>query len=327
MKNTLLIISTLAFSSLASGQVGINTPTPKATLDVFANPTDATKIDGFIAPRLTGNELKAKDALYLTAQTGAMVYATQAASPTTTKTAKVTAAGYYYFDGSAWQNLMGTNIYNSDGTLLANRYVNMANNVLTFYNDTNSIGLNNNGNQSIIVNNGSLRGAFRVSGGNSSFFDMFVDNGSVAQLVTSGTTTGLIVGTNTANPINFVTNRTIKSTILPTGEMGIGTTSPNSTLHVNGSFSANLRTLASGTVANNDYTVMVTGNISLPAANATNVGRIYNLINGNANSNIVSGTFMVNGTTISNYTLSNSDFGRGIIVQSTGAAWLIISKY
>ncbi|MFP3599495.1 hypothetical protein [Chryseobacterium sp. SIMBA_029] len=327
MKNTLLIISAIAFSSWVSGQVGINTQAPKATLDVTASPTDATKSDGFIAPRLTGNELKAKDALYLAAQTGAIVYVTQAASPITTKTAKVTGTGYYYFDGSVWQNFIGPNIYNSDGTLLTNRFVNMANNVLTFYNGSNSIGINNNGNQSIIVNNGSMRGASRVSGGNASFFDMFVDNGSVAQLVTSGTTTGLVVGTNTATPVSFVANGGVRATILSTGEIGVGTANPNSTLQVNGSFSANLRTLASGTVANNDYTVMVTGNISLPVANATNIGRIYNLINGNTNSNILSGTFMTNGATISNYTLNNSDSGRGIVVQSTGAAWLITSKY
>ncbi|KQT26061.1 hypothetical protein ASG22_05125 [Chryseobacterium sp. Leaf405] len=83
-------------------QVGINTELPKATLDVMATPADITKTDGLIAPRLTGNELKAKDGLYGADQLGTIIYATSAASPVTTKTANVTSSGYYYFDGSIW---------------------------------------------------------------------------------------------------------------------------------------------------------------------------------------------------------------------------------
>jgi hypothetical protein len=78
---------------------------PKATLDVRKG---TEKADGIIAPVLTGNELKGNDAKYGTDQTGAIVYVTSAASPTTTKTANVTAAGYYYFDGTVWQTLKGS---------------------------------------------------------------------------------------------------------------------------------------------------------------------------------------------------------------------------
>ena len=94
----LLLVSTLAYS-----QVGINTTDPKATLDVVANATESKMVDGIIAPRLTGNELKSKDTLYSTDQKGAIIYATAAASPTTAKTINVTTAGYYYFDGSVWK--------------------------------------------------------------------------------------------------------------------------------------------------------------------------------------------------------------------------------
>jgi len=62
MTKKLLLAATIAVSSIAYGQVGINTATPKATLDVTSTPADLTKTDGFIAPRLTGAELKAKDA-------------------------------------------------------------------------------------------------------------------------------------------------------------------------------------------------------------------------------------------------------------------------
>ena len=91
-----LTISGTAFAQ--EGRVGINTSTPAATLDVVASPSNATRIDGFIAPRLKGSELKAKDALYTTAQDGAIVYVTEAVSGVTDKTTNVTSIGYYYFD-------------------------------------------------------------------------------------------------------------------------------------------------------------------------------------------------------------------------------------
>ena len=59
-----------------SGQVGINTPTPQATLQVEGKPTITTELDGIIPPRLTGNQLQAKT--YTTLQNGALVYVTSA---------------------------------------------------------------------------------------------------------------------------------------------------------------------------------------------------------------------------------------------------------
>lgn len=96
-------VATTAFAQ--TGRVGVNTVTPAATLDVAGKPTVATEVDGVIIPRLTGDQLKAKDAVYLAAQTGAIVYATAAASPTTAKTINVTSAGQYYFDGTVWQKV------------------------------------------------------------------------------------------------------------------------------------------------------------------------------------------------------------------------------
>ncbi|GEN73194.1 hypothetical protein [Chryseobacterium lathyri] len=63
MKKALFTVAILA-SAVYFAQVGINISTSKATLDVVATPSDITKTDGLIAPRITGNELKAKDALY-----------------------------------------------------------------------------------------------------------------------------------------------------------------------------------------------------------------------------------------------------------------------
>ncbi|MBX2925246.1 MAG: hypothetical protein KF746_23800 [Chitinophagaceae bacterium] len=103
MKN-LILVALLATTYTASAQnIGINTNVPGSTLHVVGQPAITTVADGVILPSLTGDQLKAKDAVYTTTQTGVMVYVTAAASPTTTKTANVTAAGFYYFDGAAWQ--------------------------------------------------------------------------------------------------------------------------------------------------------------------------------------------------------------------------------
>ncbi len=103
MKRNLLILSTLALSGFAFGQVSINNIAPKATLDVTARATDATTAEGIIAPRLTGDQILAKDAMYDADQTGALIYATsKVTTPAGTKTRNITAAGYYYFNGTEW---------------------------------------------------------------------------------------------------------------------------------------------------------------------------------------------------------------------------------
>ncbi|WP_449389043.1 hypothetical protein [Chryseobacterium lineare] len=105
MKKIITIAVSLYSLSLFS-QVGINTTQPKATLDVTAKTTDGSRPEGFIAPRLTGDQIKAGDDQYETAQTGTIAYATSAATmPRTTKTAGITAPGYYYFDGAVWKSL------------------------------------------------------------------------------------------------------------------------------------------------------------------------------------------------------------------------------
>ncbi|SDF25024.1 hypothetical protein [Epilithonimonas hungarica] len=91
-------------ATMAMAQVGINNEDPKATLDVTAKTTNGTKPEGIIAPRLTGDQIKAADAQYLAEQTGTIVYATSAVNGTPAgKTINITAAGYYYFDGAIWQ--------------------------------------------------------------------------------------------------------------------------------------------------------------------------------------------------------------------------------
>lgn len=107
MKKNIIAVSAFLLSTSVFGQVGIDTILPNATFDVTASPLNLSKVDGFIAPRLKGSELKAKDGLYDVPQTGAIIYVTEALLPATvtTKTANVTTIGYFYFDGLVWQKV------------------------------------------------------------------------------------------------------------------------------------------------------------------------------------------------------------------------------
>ncbi|WP_312764676.1 hypothetical protein [Epilithonimonas sp.] len=121
MKKNIILLGMLLLSGLAFSQVGINTDTPKSTLDVVGKAADTNSLDGITAPRLTGDQLRAKT--YTTEQTGTLVYVTVADSAPAGQTIDVTATGYYYFNGTKWVSTGSglandTNIYNSDGSLI-----------------------------------------------------------------------------------------------------------------------------------------------------------------------------------------------------------------
>ncbi|AZA84154.1 hypothetical protein C1637_16835 [Chryseobacterium lactis] len=104
----ILLLGLVAHFGFAFSQIGINTPTPNATLDVVGKPSTTTAMDGIIPPRITGTQLKAKT--YTTAQTGAFVYVTAADASPSGQTVDVTSSGYYYFDGTLnkWVTLSST---------------------------------------------------------------------------------------------------------------------------------------------------------------------------------------------------------------------------
>ncbi|MFD2035315.1 hypothetical protein ACFSKL_10960 [Belliella marina] len=111
MKNVLSSIVILLVCNIASAQVGINTTEPKATLDVTAKMTDGSSAEGVLLPRLTGDQIQSADAVYGTEQIGTLIYATEAVTVASTKTANITAAGYYFFDGIIWQKV-GNDAFN-----------------------------------------------------------------------------------------------------------------------------------------------------------------------------------------------------------------------
>jgi len=106
----IMLVGLSAFSKAqTTGRVGINTTTPAATLDVVANTTDNTRPDALLVPRMTRSQLYAKDAVYTAAQNGALAFVTTIDGTATTKTANVTAVGFYYYDtvSSTWKTVGG----------------------------------------------------------------------------------------------------------------------------------------------------------------------------------------------------------------------------
>lgn len=104
----------------AFGQTGINTKNPNATLDINAGSDEQFAI-GVIAPRITGENLKSKDALYGSAQDGAIVYVTEGLTPnsTTSKTANVLGKGYYGFDISKGTAGQWVQMFNNEPQILS----------------------------------------------------------------------------------------------------------------------------------------------------------------------------------------------------------------
>ncbi|MFB9120064.1 hypothetical protein ACFFUE_02565 [Bergeyella porcorum] len=83
------------------GTVGINTMTPKATLEVQPTATNLTGTtnEGIIAPKLS----KERIAAIATPVEGTLVYATDATyAGSDAKVAKITEKGYYYYNGTEW---------------------------------------------------------------------------------------------------------------------------------------------------------------------------------------------------------------------------------
>jgi len=101
------------FHGSVMAQTGINTKTPRATLDVVAS-SDDTEPVGVMAPNLTGEQLKARDGLYGNDQDGTIVFVSVplTTAATSDKTYNVLDKGYYMFNANQgisgrWTKMFG----------------------------------------------------------------------------------------------------------------------------------------------------------------------------------------------------------------------------
>lgn len=83
----------------AHAQVGINTTSPATSFDV-AKSSVATVADGVLVTRISGEELKAKDATYGNNQHATLIYVTSIPTTTSPKTSNIKSPGFYYYDNT-----------------------------------------------------------------------------------------------------------------------------------------------------------------------------------------------------------------------------------
>ena len=129
------LLSTLAVNAQI-GKVGVNTDSPKATLDIQPSPVNslptATTNEGVLIPKLS----KTRVANIATPEDATMIYVSDVTyTGTNPAVADITSKGFYYYDAdpvmptnSKWKKLnvnAGTNLYNTDGALTDNRTVDM----------------------------------------------------------------------------------------------------------------------------------------------------------------------------------------------------------
>ncbi|WHF51941.1 hypothetical protein QGN23_01365 [Chryseobacterium gotjawalense] len=85
-------------------QVGINTTSPKTTLEVVGKPDAINHFDGIIPPKITGDQLAKKN--YAISQKGAIVYVIQPATNFLGQVIHVVEEGYYFFNGTYWVQVL-----------------------------------------------------------------------------------------------------------------------------------------------------------------------------------------------------------------------------
>lgn len=108
-------------TGLLNAQVGIGTSDPKAALDIQSEES------GILIPRMSAAQIE----LIAAPNEGELVFSTSDTG------ASITRIGFWYYDGSTWLPIIATsstgeNIYNTDGTLLSDRTVTLANRNLDF---------------------------------------------------------------------------------------------------------------------------------------------------------------------------------------------------
>lgn len=319
----LLMINTTLFS-----QVGIQTVHPQATLDVVGEPVNPLAMDGVIAPRLTGAQLRAKQ--YTSSQTGALVYVTLADTNPQNQTEDVTAEGYYYFDGIKWINTAGSgvNIYNADGALTDYRKVDLNGNSLTFQGSGGYFDFESDG-RHLTIHGTEDRAHLRFStddidqDGISSYFDMdlFADN--YFQMFGTGKMDGISFGTHytqNTSPIDFVTSPgeftsgETRMRITGEGNVGISETSPTEKVDI-GEGNLRIREINFNAGTTTDRVVVTDTDGVLKTLPASNLS-VSNLFNSNGS---LTGAGSSRDVTLNGKTLNFTGTAQRMVVDASGS--------
>lgn len=112
---SILLLLAIAGGGGVFSQVGVNTDSPDATLDVRGIAEDPTVVDGVIPPRITKSQLTDKTG-YGTPQTGTLVYITDPTGPVNPSTTKISESGLHVFDGTIWTKTKNEVVTDTSGS-------------------------------------------------------------------------------------------------------------------------------------------------------------------------------------------------------------------
>jgi len=314
MKKTVLsiVMAITALAIQANAQVGINTSSPTATLDLTAkNPTGATtNVDGVLIPRVDRQRAQSMVAV----PTSTLIYVNDASTGLQTGIAiNIDSVGYYYYNGSAWAKLSPpispssfVNIYNTDGSLTGNRIVTQAGNTLAFTGTaTNAFSVDGStlsvdaandrigiGTTAPTVKLDMVGTTFGIknSAGSGSWDNLWFNvTPSIPSINASGAESGLQfnVGSNSVGTYGDGQTLNTVATMLANGNVGLGTTTPHAPLQL-ANTTAN-RKIVMYETANNDhefYGFGVNGGIMRYQADRTTTDHVfYAGVTGGASSN------------------------------------------
>lgn len=211
MKTKFITLLLASLSVVIFAQIGINTDSPSSTYDIKINRNASGAIvnnnihHGFLAPKISRAELTNNNVAYGSQQEGAIIYVNDISGGNIIgNRSNINRVGYYYFDGTLWQQI--ANIYNSNGTLTSDRRLN-------FNNFSINLGIASEGQYSEFSKNGlaisnsiGSRSSLilDILGSPNSRFAIINDNLNYSSLTASGSSAGIVISTNrTVEPSNI----------------------------------------------------------------------------------------------------------------------------
>lgn len=155
----------------------------------------------------------------------------------------------------------------------------------------------------------------------------------VMSSTTGGSGRHLAVGTVQAKDVIFGSNNTERARFLSTGELGINTSTPASTLHINGSISIKRSTVndTAYTILNTDHVIAVTAlsaarTLTLPTVASAKEGKLFRIKDESGNAGTFNITVDGNGSETIDGALTkviSSNYG-SINIYCNGSAWFTV---